>query len=534
MEKQVADIVPVPKGRNILWSQFVYDYKIDWKTGLLIRWKARLVACGNTQVPGLDFNETFAPVVKVQSLRLLIAVALRLKMKIEQVDITTAYLNGKLTEINYMRLPPGYYRSGEMNENLCFKLIGSVYGLRQAAREWYKVLRAYLITIGFTPFESDACIFTRTGKDKYKLLLLVYVDDFLIMCKDELVIAQVKQEIGKKFALKDGGTVNTIVGLQMIPFENSTWLGQERYAQEILEAANMWDTTKDFRVDVKPTPMVVGWTHNENSEELSPLQGKDFVSILMKLSYLAQQSRPDILYAVNYLAQYQKDVRMHDWKALMRILKYLRGTHDLGMHFVRAKGNKPVIFTNDSQLLITEDWKPDPAIYADANYGQERERRSRSGHVFMILGSPVFWFSKKQPVIAMSSTEAEYYALSEAVKEAIWMNQIMTELGVNMVKPTTINQDNMSTIAIATNPVNHRNVKHIEVRYHFLRDHIGKGNIKLAYCPTENMVADILTKALPKETHWRLVKLMGLRSLGDINGTSPVEHFKQDMRFLPS
>ena len=205
----------------------------------------------------------------------------------------------------------------------------------------------------------------------------------------------------------------------------------------------------------------------------------------------------------------------------MHALRYLRGTWDLGLHYT-----KPANSANDYMLFAAE-----PVGYADASYGGDDKGKSRSSFVFLMAGAAVTWFSKKQPVTALSSTEAECYALTDAVKEAIWIRRLLEELLFPVKNPTILNQDNQSTIAISTNPIHHHRVKHMLIRMGYTRENIESGAISLVYCRTEDMVADILTKALPAAPHRKLTTLLGLRRLSDIQGEMPVAAFTKFFRF---
>ena len=289
---------------------------------------------------------------------------------------------------------------------------------------------------------------------------------------------------------------------------------------ETLLAAGLWDMeVQNTRVPVTPksTTLPSNWKHDEDSVLLSPEDTTKYKSFLMRLSYMVQQTRPDMAYAVNTLAQYQVSPRECDWKALVHLLRYLRGTWDYGLYFNRP--SDPIaVFTNmfNNQLVMDEY----PVGYADASYAEEHDRKSRSAFVFMFCGAAILWYSKKQPVVALSSTEAEYYALGSAVQEALWLRNLLAELSIAITGPTQIREDNKSAIAIATNPIHHQRVKHMDVKAHFLRDHLSKGDIELVYCPTEDMIADALTKALPAAQQAKLASLMGLRSESDLKGNS--------------
>jgi hypothetical protein len=267
--------------------------------------------------------------------------------------------------------------------------------------------------------------------------------------------------------------------------------------------------------------MAPTWVHDSKSGWLTEDEKSKLISIVMKLSYLPQQTRPDILFAVNKLAQYQNaNPTKSDWGALIRILRYLRKTWDLGLHY-KNEITTPCAITNDPdvipELIFNIPGENQPEGFADASYGEEPDRKSRSGYVFLFGGAAISWYSKKQVSVSLSSTEAEYYSLGDAVKESIWIKQLMDELGLQIENPITINQDNMSTMAIAINPIQHQKTKHIDIRMHFIREHLERKNIKLAHCPTENMIADILTKALPPSQHGKLTKMMGLESLSEIH-----------------
>lgn len=499
-----------PRGRRLLRPKWIYTYKVNKDTNTVARFKARLVAMGNTQTQGVDYKDTFSPVVKIQSLRIMIALSLRDDLIIEQIDIDTAYLNADIDILNYMSMPEGYEEFDDNNQPYALELLKSLYGLHQSGREWNKHIVKFLISIEFKQAISDLCLFYRKRDSCF---ILLYVDDLIIMAPSREVIKSVKDELRKIFKIKDIGDARFALGLQIERVDGGIYVGQLSYTQAILRMAGMEDCQP------KQTPMITDWAHDDNSPELDNFRQLQFRSLLMKLSYLAQQTRPDIIYAVNTLAQYQTDCREHEWKALMRICRYLKRTWDYGLYF--SKDNNPLacLVTNDDNFLDDMAWYP--LAYADASYARERDRKSRSGHVFLMRGAAVSWFCKKQPVVALSSTEAEYYALSEAVKEALWVRQLLTEVGFTLNDPVTIHQDNLSTIAIATNPIQHQRVKHMDVKVHFLRDHLDRQDIQLTFCPTKEMVADILTKPLPPLEHRKFTQLMGLRSLHALQGIKP-------------
>jgi hypothetical protein len=530
-----GEFIEQPQGRKPLKSKWCYAYKIDHTKArpVLVRFKARFVACGYSQIEGLDFEQTFSPVCKVQSLRLMISVTVELGLYIGQIDIVTAYLYGLLHEKNIMTGPAGYETLDKHGRPLCWNLIHSMYGLKQSGREWYRTVSEHLIKMKFINNRTDPSMFVRFN-GTHKIYLLIYVDDFIIIATSEKLITDFKAEIKETFEIKDFGyqKVQQVLGLELVKFENSIYLGQSHYAKKVLQDADQWERPDNkgnfIPCGSRRTPMLEGWEHDIDSPILDPESKTEFHSILMKLSYLAQQSRPDLVCAVNILAQHQQDSRQHDHVALFRMLQYLRGTWDLGLHYVKT-GTPGILFTNDKDYLNSIDWCP--TAYADASYAQEPGRKSRSGFVFISSGAAISWLSKKQSVVAQSSSEAEYYSLSEAVKELLWERFLLTEIDLPLKKPHTVHEDNQSTIAIATNPISHKRVKHMDVKYFFLRDHLEKLDFGLVYCPTEEMIADIQTKALPPNTHEKFVNMMGMRSRADLEGNSVLLLHYQELRF---
>jgi hypothetical protein len=475
---------------------------------------------GSSQVKDHDYTETHSPVVKTKIIRILLALSAVLGLTIEQLDVDTAFLYGNLTETNYMRLPQGFEEYGPDGVPRVAKLVKSLYGLHQAGREWYKVLKAHFLSEGFTQLKSDACTFLKIDKSTGKLIIvLIYVDDILIASADRNAIQTTKDAIKSQFSIKELGEAQWIIKIQVQDCGDAIWQGQINYITSILKEYDQWDIKEE---SWKDTPMAVTWKHEPKSTSLSGEDKKAYASLVAKLIYLSTHTRPDISYAVNTLAQYQQDPRDHDWTALMRILKYLRYTVDLGIAYFKSKAMEGVIYAADSESLETmtpievpEEMQPRGAT--DASHGMEDDRKSRSGYIFMMFGAPVIWFSKKQPTVALSSCEAELIALVEGVKEGVWQRDFFKELGFKLDKPTVMDQDNQSVIAIAVNPVHHARIKHMELKNCYIRENVEQGVIRLVYCPTELMIADIMTKALPGPQHWKLVELMGMRRLSELN-----------------
>jgi hypothetical protein len=531
-ELKVWTIEDLPAGRKALKSKWIFSYKVD-ENGYVTKFKARLVAAGYSQQPGIDFKETFSSVIKIQTVRIILAMAEQYGLNIEQMDVATAFLYGELDEPNYMEMPEGFVEQNADGKPRVCKLIKSLYGLHQSSRVWGDTLTKFLTSEGFTQMKTDSCMFRKFNKKTKKTVyVLVYVDDLLLCSNCRDTIRTIKDRFKASFEMSDLGIAKYILGISIERFADGVFFGQPTYTREILEEAGMWKhETTGLPIEEKSTPMMTSWEHDSSSPFLTEKERSDFLSVLMKLAYLAQQSRPDILYAVNKLAQYQGKANHSDRKALERILRYLRGTWDYGLYYNKPRGSV-LVMSNDPDLLTDVPIGQRPIGYSDASFAEEDDRKSRSGYVYMIGGAAVTWFCKKQGPVAISSTEAEYYALSEAVKEALWIRMLLTEAGFELNGPTTIMEDNKSTISIALNPVNHQRTKHIDTRVHQIRDHVKKLDVDIVYCPTGDMIADIFTKALPASQHIKLTGMLGLVSLSDLKQTSIVPASKSVKRLV--
>jgi hypothetical protein len=332
----VWEIADLPEGRRALKSKRVFAYKQDGE-GYLTRFKARLVAAGYSQIEGVDYNEIFSPVVKIQTVRLIVALAIIMhSLEIEQIDISTAFLYGDLEEPNYMKMPEGFIEYDEnRNAKIC-KLKKNLYGLHQASRQWAKKLATHLKSMSFDQCKSDSCVFIKNDKTTKKVIfVLVYVDDMMLVSNSRELIQDIKQTLKLEFELKDMGLAQYLFGLKLERTKNGLWLGQPTYTETILKEMGMWNVAgSNESIQTKPNPMAPTWVHDTKRGWLTEDEKSKFISIVMKLSYLAQQTRPDILFAVNKLAQYQNaNPTKSDWGALIRILRYLRKTWDLGLHY---------------------------------------------------------------------------------------------------------------------------------------------------------------------------------------------------------
>ena len=528
--RDVYDVMKLPPGRKAINSKWVFDYKTD-PLGFITRFKARLVAVGYHQREGIDYKETHSPVVKSKVVRLLVVLSAVLGIPIEQIDVDTAFLYGVLDEKNYMKLPRGFEKFDDDGTPMVAELKKSLYGLHQAGRQWYKSLYEFFRKHGFTQLKSDACTFLKCDKETGRIaVVVVYVDDIMIASSDSNFIQEIKDLIKQQYSIKDLGQVKWLLKVQIEKFDKGIYMGQPIYAEQLLRDYDMWELPESFWSE---TPMSTTWEHTNTSVPLKPEESSEFISLIARLLYLAMQTRPDILYAVNTLAQFQREPRMCDMEAGVKILKYLRKTYDLGLYYRSNANSSAIIFNSETPEKLKQRLKGfgitlmegmAPEGWTDASLGQEIDRKSRSGYLVFAFGSLVAWFSKKQSTTALSSTEAELIAILEGIKEIKWLRDFLDELGFEFPEPTVMHQDNQSAIAIAVNPVHHARVKHMEIKTYFIREHIENGTVRFVYCPTNLMLADILTKALPGPQHWVLVRGMGMFRLKDLQFGNEITH----------
>ena len=479
----VYDVVPRPKNRKILGSKWVLRIKRG-PDGAIQKYKARVVAQGFTQIEGVDYDETFAPVAKLASLRAILAMATELNWEIHQMDVKAAYLNADLDEEIYMQPPPGF----DVPEGMVLKLNKAVYGTKQGGRAWYKNVRAELEDMGYTRTEADHAVFVRF-RDGVVSIILLYVDDFTMVCKDITLIEGDKEALMEAYDMTDLGEITYILGIHVKRDREAgrIELSQQRQIEDILERFG--------KADVRSisTPALA----NEHLHKLDTpeIDVKSYQQAVGALMYPMLGTRPDLAYAVGILGRHAANPGEEHQRALDRVFRYLAGSKDWTLVYQRG--------TEEALTL---------GGFVDADWANERsDRSSTSGYVFKLAGGAISWSSKKQTSIALSSTEAEYIAGAHATKEAVWLRRLLTELGLDTNDPTTLQMDNQSAMKIAKNPQFHDRTKHIEVRYHYLRRKVEDEEIELEYVPTGEQIADIMTKGLAGEKHSKFTTEMGVR-----------------------
>jgi hypothetical protein len=469
---------------NIVGCRWVFALKRG-PDGSIERYKARIVAKGFSQVYQVDYEETFVPVVKWASIRILLAIGAHLDLEIDQMDVKTAFLNGELEHTIFMVPPPGSIDYG--NDDIVWKLRKSLYGLKQASRAWYQKAKEEFGRIGFTRCDSDHAVFIHRGQNKKFCIIALYVDDLMVLCNDVDLLNFKKEQLKRTFKMKDLGPIHWFLGLEITRDRPRCliYVSQNRYVTDIVERFGFSNArpistpvTANFKLPRLDTPEV---------------NVRDYQSRIGSIMYAMLGTRPDIAYAVGALSQYSASPGLDHLNAVNRVLKYLNCTKDYKLMY--NGGDREGDFTAYSD----SDWAGDP-----------RDHRSISGYVFKVAGGAVSWSSKKQPSTALSSTEGEYMALTHVAKEAIWIQGFIGDVLRPPSIPTTILGDNQGALALAVNPAFHACTKHIRVRQHFIRDCIYDGDVALEYIPTADQIADIFTKGLTFEKHDKFAKGMGI------------------------
>ena len=488
------EVVDAPEGVNVVGSKWVFRAKKD-AAGNIVRYKARLVAQGFSQVPGVDYFDTFAPVARLASIRTVLAFAAAEDYETGQIDIKGAYLNGKLTEdeVIYMKQPPGYEeRGGASGRVKVLRLVKTLYGLKQAGRRWYQMLVWIMTKLGFSRCGGDqAVFFRRCEKTNVLIIVLVHVDDCSIVGKTKALVNRFKVEIAKFVDITDLGDLHWILGIEVrrIREERKLLLSQKSYIDSILRRYGFEDL-KPISTPMDPNIRLTSAQSPSTTEEIAAMRNVPYHQAVGSLMYATLGTRPDICFAVQTVSRFNSKPGLAHWDAVKRIFRYLKGTKDLWLGYGGVA--------------------KELAGYADADGSMAEDRKAISGYAFMVNGGAVSWSAKRQQIISLSTTESEYIAATYAAKEALWLRQLILQLFGITLDATTLFSDNQSAIALTKEHQYHARTKHIDVRFHFIRWIVEEGKVRLIYCPTEEMVADILTKALPSAKVKHFARELGL------------------------
>ena len=475
-DNHTFDLVKLPKDRKALKNRWVFRVKHE-DGNPVPRYKARLVVKGFNQKKGVDFDEIFSPVVKMSSIRVVLGLAASLDLEVEQMDVKTAFLHGDLDEEIYMEQPEGFEVKGK--ENYVCKLKKSLYGLKQAPRQWYRKFGSFMSQQGFKKTSSDHCVFVQKFSDGDFIIVLLYVDDMLVVGHNTCRIQKLKQELSKSFAMKDLGPARQILGMQIVRDRKAKKLvlSQEKYIQKVLRRFSM-DKAKvvstplamHFKLSTKQCP--------SSDDEKEDMKKVPYASAVGSLMYAMVCTRPDIAHAVGVVSRFLSNPGREHWNAVKWVMRYLCGTSSLSLCFGTGK---PIL-----------------CGYTDSDMaGDVDTRKSTSGYLVTFAGGAVSWQSRLQKCVALSTTEAELIAVVEACKELLWMKRFLGELGCAQER-YVLYCDSQSAIHLGKNSTFHGRSKHIDVRYHWIRDVLDSKLLELEKIHTNDNGSDMMTKALPR------------------------------------
>jgi hypothetical protein len=421
-------------------------------------------------------------VARIETVRMIVALAAQRNWNIFQMDVKSAFLHGELIEDVYIEQPKGYEVKG--SEDKVYKLHKALYGLKQAPRAWFSRMENYFINEGFDKCPNEQTLFTKRSKEGKMLIASVYVDDLIYTGDDEEMISSFKCSMMQVFEMTDLGKMKFFLGIEVSQQGDGIFICQKKYALEILKRFGMIESHE------VNSPIVPGSKLSKDADGVA-VDESFYKQIIGSLMYLTS-TRPDLVYSVSLISRYMARPTDLHLQAAKRILRYLKGTFDYGIMYKKRSSN-------------------DLIAYTDSDYaGDLNDRNSTSGYIFLFSSGAVSWLSKKQPIVTLSTTEAEFVAAAGCASQVVWMRRVLNQLGHVQKKSTIVMCDNSSIIKLSNNPVMHGRSKHIDVRFHFLRELVNDGIIELLHCGTEEQTADIMTKPLKLESFHKFRSQMGM------------------------
>jgi hypothetical protein len=475
-----------PKGTNLVSTKWVFTVKVK-ADNTLDRFKARLVARGFSQIYGIDYFETFAPTVRMDILRMFLAIAAKNDWELTHMDIKNAFTESPLKEKIYLSPPQGV----DVQKGHALRVLRSLYGLKQAARDWNSTCRQYLIEkLGFVQSRAEPCLFVHQSRP---LRLLLYVDD--ILCATEKLENSdwLYSKLSERFTTKNLGDVTKLLGIRITRNRKAReiCLDLEQYLESVLNEHGF--PAAKYRP--RGTPM-------REYKKLRPIQPDEerhdtteYQQVIGKLMYAMVHTRPDIAFALGKLSQHMQNPSEQHWTYLKGLMRYLRSTIDLKLYY-GPKGHTKL------------------SLYTDADWaGQKNDRKSTTGGVAIFYGGPINWLSRTQRVVATSSTESEYIAQAVNAKTTQWLVQVLRDLNCSEFigsKGVRMLADNQGAIALTKNPYLHERSRHIDIKYHYVRDLVEQGKLRIKYIPTTKMVADGFTKPLERTAFNRFIVQLGM------------------------
>jgi hypothetical protein len=435
-------------------------------------YKSRWVVKGFMQQEGVDYFDTYAATLQPTTFRMIFSLAASRGWPMYQMDVTGAFLHSLIDSEVYIEPPEGFYPPG-----VVCHVHKSIYGLKQAPHLWFESLTKALADLKFRSVHSDPCCFTNEARDVF---LMVFVDDFRITGPNNQAIDELRSGLRERFTMKDVEPT-LYLGVSVERDDETLRVHQAPYSRQILRRFGFEQARP------APTPMT-NHTLSAHDGEVDETLRRLYIQAIGSLLFLSNRTRPDLEFAVNFLARFAANPAPSHWTAVKRVFRYLAGTTDLGITYHEDTG------------------QPFLSGYSDADFAGDLDgRRSTSGYVFLLGGGPISWKSQRQRSVTLSTTEAEYTALTETAREAASLRQLLTELGLAVPLPIVIFEDNTTTISLASNHTNHKRSKHIDIRNHYCREQAASGYIQIQYVKTKDQVADGLTKPIGPQRWKRLL-----------------------------
>ncbi|KAL0355010.1 UNVERIFIED_CONTAM: Retrovirus-related Pol polyprotein from transposon RE1 [Sesamum radiatum] len=496
-KNQTWEVTSLPQGKKPIGCKWVYKLKLK-DDGSVERCKARLVAKGFSQVEGVDYVDVFSPVAKAVTVRLFLAISSAFSWPLHQLDVNNAFLHGYLDEEIYMLPPEGYStQPGEV----C-KLKRSLYGLKQASRQWNQELSSKLISFGFSQSAHDHCLFVRGTGDDF-IALLVYVDDVLLTSPSSQLIVDVKSYLDQLFTIKDLGLARYFLGLQIARSSKGTSLNQAKYIQDLILDSGL----SAAKAASTPLPQNLKLSAMGGAALSDPEPYRRLVGRLLYLGF----TRPDISYSVQQLSQFLQKPCSDHWNAALHVVRYLKGTASTGIFFPAS---------NSFQLQA----------YCDADWASCLDsRKSVTGFCVFLGDALISWKTKKQATVSRSSAEAEYRSMGTTVCELQWISYLLHDFGIPVHTPISMFCDNKAALHIMANPVFHERTKHLDIDCHIVRNQYKLGFIAPSFVRSKEQVADLFTKSLPGPlfltllSKLKLFALFLLQLVGDFHFPSQLE-----------
>ncbi|KAI0993216.1 hypothetical protein K3495_g14968 [Podosphaera aphanis] len=460
---EIINLSALPKGRKPMKCKWVFKKKF-LADGSVDKYKARCTAKGYTQRAGIDYHETFAPTPRPETGRIMLVLSHYLNWHRCQGDVPTAFLNPDLNIELYMEMPTGFKKDGYI-----IRLRKGLYGLKQAAALWYDDAKATLAALGLHPTTSDVCLYTNKSHD---LFVLLHVDDFQVMGPNRDKIYKLMFALHKKYKLKPVNT-DLFLGINISQHDNTLTLSQGQYARTLLQRHGL--------ENCKPASTPLNKLTDANTSKCSKEDNHEYNSIIGGLQYLSNNTRPDITFAVNHLARFLANPSTEQIQAARHVLRYIAKQPDKGITFTKGT-NKPTL-----------------EAYSDADFAADMTTsRSTSGSLIRLASGPIFWKSRLQKEVVLSTTEAEYLAATETCRQLQWIKSLFQELElvslIEGARCTNLHVDNQSAISLIKNHDNHKRSEHIALRNHYCREQYQNGQVAIVYIPSDKQLSDALTK----------------------------------------